>query len=94
MAPDGETYLNLAKVLGKKGRIAEAKQAAQQALDKGVKNPDDAKKLAGEVIRTRRNGGSWLVIAMTIGISLEVPAAAHRRRAPTHIRGARRPSQT
>lgn len=45
MAPDGETYLNLAKVLANEGRAAESKQAAQQALDKGVKNPDDAKKL-------------------------------------------------
>lgn len=45
MAPDGETYLNLAKVLANEGRAEESKQAAQQALDKGVKNPDDAKKL-------------------------------------------------
>lgn len=45
MAPDGETYLNLAKVLANEGRTAEAKQAAQAALDKGVKNPDDARKL-------------------------------------------------
>ncbi len=45
LAPDGETYLNLAKVLANEGRAAESKQAAQQALDKGVKNPDDAKKL-------------------------------------------------
>ena len=44
LAPDGETYLNLAKALGKEGRFAESKQAAQQALDKGVKKPDDAKK--------------------------------------------------
>lgn len=45
LAPDGETYLNLAKVLANEGRAAESKQAAQAALDKGVKNPDDAKKL-------------------------------------------------
>lgn len=45
LAPDGETYLNLAKVLANENRVAESKQAAQAALDKGVKNPDDAKKL-------------------------------------------------
>jgi len=45
LAPDGETYLNLAKVLANEGRAEESKQAAQQALDKGVKSPDDAKKL-------------------------------------------------
>jgi tetratricopeptide (TPR) repeat protein len=45
LAPDGETYLNLAKVLANEGRAAESKQAAQAALDKGIKNPDDAKKL-------------------------------------------------
>jgi len=45
MSKDGETYLNLAKVLKNEGRTAEAKQAAQQALAKGVKKPDDAKKI-------------------------------------------------
>lgn len=45
MAPDGETYLNLAKVLANQGRAAESKAAAQQAIDKGVKNPDDARRL-------------------------------------------------
>jgi len=45
LAPDGETYLNLAKTLWQEGQIGEAKQAAQQALDKGVKKPDDAKKI-------------------------------------------------
>lgn len=43
MAADGEAYLNLAKVLEYGGKKAEAKQAAQQALDKGVKKPDEAK---------------------------------------------------
>lgn len=43
MAPDGETYLNLARVLLNEGQVAEAKQAAKQALDKGIKNPADAK---------------------------------------------------
>ncbi len=45
LSKDGETYLNLAKVLHSEGRIPEAKQAAQQALAKGVKRPDDAKKI-------------------------------------------------
>ncbi|MBD7924233.1 tetratricopeptide repeat protein [Xanthomonas sp. CFBP 8703] len=45
LSKDGETYLNLAKVLHQEGRIPEAKQAAQQALAKGVKKPEDAKKI-------------------------------------------------
>ncbi|MFL9583676.1 tetratricopeptide repeat protein [Stenotrophomonas sp. AB1(2024)] len=45
LSKDGETYLNLAKVLHQEGRTAEAKQAAQQALAKGVKNQADAKKI-------------------------------------------------
>lgn len=45
MAPNGETYLNLAKVLHQEGKIAEAKEAAKQALAKGVKKPDEAKKI-------------------------------------------------
>lgn len=47
LAPDGETYLNLARALLNEGRIAEARQAAQQALTKGVKHPGDAKKILG-----------------------------------------------
>lgn len=45
LSKDGETYLNLAKVLHSESRIAEAKQAAQQALAKGVKKPEEAKKI-------------------------------------------------
>jgi tetratricopeptide (TPR) repeat protein len=45
ISADGEPALNLARVLMSEGRLAEAKQAAQQALDKGVKNPADAKKI-------------------------------------------------
>ncbi len=45
MATDGEAYLNLAKILRDQGKIAEAKSAAQQALDKGVKKPDEAKQI-------------------------------------------------
>ena len=40
---DGETYLNLAKVLYQEDRVKEAAQAAQQALDKGVSRPDQAR---------------------------------------------------
>lgn len=39
---DGETYLNLARVLWQEDRIAEAKEAAKQAIAKGVKQPKDA----------------------------------------------------
>lgn len=42
---DGETYLNLARVLWQADRIGEAKQAAQQALDKGLRDPADARKI-------------------------------------------------
>lgn len=45
MAPDGEAYLNLAKVLDYADKHAEAKAAAKQALDKGVKKPEDAKRI-------------------------------------------------
>ncbi len=47
MGPNGEAYLNLARALLNEGHVAEAKQAAQQALDKGVRNPGDAKKILG-----------------------------------------------
>lgn len=45
LSKDGETYLNLAKVLWQENRIPEAKAAAKSALAKGVKKPDDAKKI-------------------------------------------------
>ena len=45
LSKDGETYLNLARVLWQEGRIPEAKVAARAALDKGLKKPDDAKKI-------------------------------------------------
>lgn len=47
MAADGEAYLNLAKVLEYSGKKAEAKAAAQKALDKGLKKPGDAKGILG-----------------------------------------------
>lgn len=42
---NGEAALNLARVLRNENRIAEAKQAAQEALNKGIKKPEDAKKI-------------------------------------------------
>ena len=45
LALDGETYLNLARVLWQEDRIAEAKEAAKQAIAKGVKKPADANKI-------------------------------------------------
>ncbi|GAA4856849.1 tetratricopeptide repeat protein [Luteimonas vadosa] len=45
LASDGQTYLDLAKILANEGRTAESKQAAQMALDKGVKDPEAARKL-------------------------------------------------
>jgi HEPN domain-containing protein len=46
IAEDGEPSLNLARVLFNERRMPESRQAAQQALQKGVKNTDEAKKLA------------------------------------------------
>ena len=45
LAPDGESALNLAKVLAAEGRTAESKTAAQRALDKGVSRPEEARQL-------------------------------------------------
>ena len=45
LSKDGETYLNLAKVLWQEDRIPEAKQAAKSALEKGIKKPEEAKKI-------------------------------------------------
>jgi hypothetical protein len=45
MAADGEAALNLARLYAEAGRNAEAKAAAQQALDKGVKDTAGAKKI-------------------------------------------------
>lgn len=42
---DGETYLNLARLLWQEDRIPEAKDAAKQAMAKGLKKPDDARKI-------------------------------------------------
>lgn len=45
MAADGEGYLNLAKVLSNQGKLAEAKAAAHKALDKGLKRPEEARRI-------------------------------------------------
>ena len=47
MADDGEAALNLAKLYAETGRKAEAKVAAQEALDKGVEEPEQARSLLG-----------------------------------------------
>jgi len=47
MAADGEAALNLARVYAEKGDKAKAREAAQLALQKGVKDTAGAKKLAG-----------------------------------------------
>ncbi|HEY4560113.1 MAG TPA: tetratricopeptide repeat protein [Lysobacter sp.] len=45
LGKDGSAYLNLANLLRNEQRIPEAKAAAQKALDKGLKNPEAAKKI-------------------------------------------------
>lgn len=47
IAEDGEASLNLARVYADQGKKSEAKAAAQQALQKGVKDTAAAKRLAG-----------------------------------------------
>lgn len=47
MAADGEAALNLAKIYAADGKKAEARAAAKMALEKGVKDTDAAKELAG-----------------------------------------------
>jgi tetratricopeptide (TPR) repeat protein len=46
MATDGEASLNLARVLYNEGHMADAKKAAEQALQKGVKNTTEARRIA------------------------------------------------
>ncbi|MCD9007183.1 tetratricopeptide repeat protein [Luteimonas sp. XNQY3] len=45
LAENGDTYLNLARVLHQEGRAAEAKEAAQQAIAKGLKSNADAERI-------------------------------------------------
>lgn len=47
LAADGETWLNLARILYGEGREAEAADAARQALQKGVRNEKDARRIIG-----------------------------------------------
>ena len=54
LAKDGETYLNMAKVLQQENRISEAKAAARQALAKGIKREKDHRP-PGQVNRTPHN---------------------------------------
>ena len=46
LMPNGETWLNLAKVYNSQGKTAEQQAAAKQALAKGVKNTAEAQRLA------------------------------------------------
>lgn len=48
LMPDGETWLNLAKVYNNQGKKAEQRAAAKQAIAKGVKNTAEAQRLAAE----------------------------------------------
>lgn len=48
MAADGEAALNLARVLYNEGQMAPARKAAAQALQKGVKNPAEARRIASQ----------------------------------------------
>lgn len=45
LAEDGETYLNLARVLHQEGRDAEARDAARQAIAKGLRSNTDAERI-------------------------------------------------
>ncbi len=45
IAADGEAWLNLAKVYEFQKKTADSKAAAQKALDKGVKKPEEARRL-------------------------------------------------
>lgn len=45
LAKDGETYLNLAKILWQEDRISEAKIAAREAIAKGLKESKEAKQI-------------------------------------------------
>jgi len=45
LADNGEAYLNLAKILANEDYLDEAKQAARQALEKGIRNPQEAQNI-------------------------------------------------
>ena len=44
--PDGETWLNRAKVYNNQGKTTEQRAAAKEALAKGVKNTAEAQRLS------------------------------------------------
>jgi len=45
LSDNGEAFLNLAKILANEDRLDEAKEAARQALDKGLRNPQEAQNI-------------------------------------------------
>ncbi|TBR11073.1 MAG: hypothetical protein EPO46_07035 [Lysobacter sp.] len=45
MSSDGEIWMNLARVYSNEKRIADAKQAAREAVAKGLKKPEDANRI-------------------------------------------------
>jgi len=45
LGDNGEAFLNLAKILANEERLDEAKEAAQQALAKGLRNPQEAENI-------------------------------------------------
>jgi len=45
LADNGEAFLNLAKILANEEYLDEAKAAAQQALEKGLRNPQEAQNI-------------------------------------------------
>ena len=45
LAEDGETWLNLARIYHQQGKKAQTREAARHALEKGVRNRDEANRL-------------------------------------------------
>jgi len=45
LSDNGEAFLNLAKILANEDRLDEAKEAARQGLDKGLRNPQEAQSI-------------------------------------------------
>jgi tetratricopeptide (TPR) repeat protein len=54
---DGEAALNLAKIYHNQGQQAEAKAAAQRALQKGVDRPEDARALINDSVAPAKKPG-------------------------------------
>jgi len=51
LSDNGEAFLNLAKILANEDRLDEAKEAARQALDKGLRNPQEAQNILDRRVR-------------------------------------------